>query len=246
MSKRRWPKDPLNLVQIKNPFGFLQTKPQADAWWVALISFFKKFFFLEHPSVQNDAGVRGIWVQSGEVWRWLPNWREAQGLWLIRSTKCWHSQSASCRGEESHPSIKLLHFSLLHTSTKLLAAEVMIHPCLSKIVKLSTSSGEDQGLRRQGQPGCGWEVARNQINSNDIKITWFWARFTWIMTGLVWAKRRLDCQRLCCWRGGRVGVWSRLPGKILNQPNEQRKNKIKIWKTTNERVGGWKGSPDRN
>ena len=26
-------------------FGFLQTNPQADAWWVALISFLKRCFF---------------------------------------------------------------------------------------------------------------------------------------------------------------------------------------------------------
>ena len=38
-------KDPLNIVEIKNPFGFLLTNPQADALWVALIFILKKVFF---------------------------------------------------------------------------------------------------------------------------------------------------------------------------------------------------------
>ena len=35
----------LNLVKIKNPFGSIQTNPQADAWWVPLFIFLKKCFF---------------------------------------------------------------------------------------------------------------------------------------------------------------------------------------------------------
>ena len=30
----KWPEDPLNLVEIKNPFGSFLYNPQADAWWV--------------------------------------------------------------------------------------------------------------------------------------------------------------------------------------------------------------------
>ena len=35
---------PLNFVEIKNPFGFLQTNLKADAWWVPPIRFSKKCF----------------------------------------------------------------------------------------------------------------------------------------------------------------------------------------------------------
>ena len=38
------PWDLLNVIEIKNPFGSLQTNPQADAWWVVLISSLKKMF----------------------------------------------------------------------------------------------------------------------------------------------------------------------------------------------------------
>ena len=34
--------DPLKFVEIKNPFGSLQTNPQADAWWVGLLFVFEK------------------------------------------------------------------------------------------------------------------------------------------------------------------------------------------------------------
>ena len=30
--------------EIKNPFGSVQTNPQANAWWVPLFIFFKKCF----------------------------------------------------------------------------------------------------------------------------------------------------------------------------------------------------------
>ena len=40
----KWPEDPLNMVQIKNPFGFLQTNPKADAWWVPPFFLLKKCF----------------------------------------------------------------------------------------------------------------------------------------------------------------------------------------------------------
>ena len=37
------------MVQIKNPFGSLQTNPKADAWWVPPF-FFWKSVFVKHPS----------------------------------------------------------------------------------------------------------------------------------------------------------------------------------------------------
>ena len=36
--------DPLNDVEIKNPLGYFQTNPQAYAWWVVLLIFWKKCF----------------------------------------------------------------------------------------------------------------------------------------------------------------------------------------------------------
>ena len=44
MVKTEMVEDPLNIVEIKNPFGFLQTNPQADAWRVGLILFLKSYF----------------------------------------------------------------------------------------------------------------------------------------------------------------------------------------------------------
>ena len=41
-----------NFVEIKNPFGSLQTNPQAGAWWVKLYLFVKKKCFLVLPSVE--------------------------------------------------------------------------------------------------------------------------------------------------------------------------------------------------
>ena len=41
-SKRKWLEAPLNFVEIKNPFGFFQTNPQANAWWVVLFILSKK------------------------------------------------------------------------------------------------------------------------------------------------------------------------------------------------------------
>ena len=32
------------MVEIKNPFGSVQTNPQANAWWVPLFIFLKKCF----------------------------------------------------------------------------------------------------------------------------------------------------------------------------------------------------------
>ena len=43
--KFKWLEAALNLVEIKNPFGSVQTNPQADAWWVPLFIFLKKCFF---------------------------------------------------------------------------------------------------------------------------------------------------------------------------------------------------------
>ena len=45
MSKQKWLEDPLNFVEIKN-FVFLQTNPQADAWWVGHNLLLKKKVFL--------------------------------------------------------------------------------------------------------------------------------------------------------------------------------------------------------
>ena len=42
------PEDPLNLVQIKNPFGSFQCNPQAYAWWVPPF-FLMKILNLETP-----------------------------------------------------------------------------------------------------------------------------------------------------------------------------------------------------
>ena len=44
-SNFKWLEAALNLVKIKNPFGSVQTNPQADAWWVPLFIFFEKVFF---------------------------------------------------------------------------------------------------------------------------------------------------------------------------------------------------------
>ena len=44
-SNFKWLEAALNLVKIKNPFGSVQTNPQADAWWVPLLIFLKKCFF---------------------------------------------------------------------------------------------------------------------------------------------------------------------------------------------------------
>ena len=66
-----WLEDPLilglNIVEIKNPFGFLQTNPQADAWWVYLFCFkcfFRLYFphfsdpFLNNPEKMPVLGIR--------------------------------------------------------------------------------------------------------------------------------------------------------------------------------------------
>ena len=44
LSNFKWPEDPLNLVEIKNPFGSFQTNPKAYAWWVPPFFFWKKLF----------------------------------------------------------------------------------------------------------------------------------------------------------------------------------------------------------
>ena len=38
----KWLEDPLNFVEIKNPFGSLQSNLMADAWWVPPICFWKR------------------------------------------------------------------------------------------------------------------------------------------------------------------------------------------------------------
>ena len=52
LSNFKWPEDPLNLVEIKNPFGSFQTNPKADAWWVP------PFFFRTQVSLGSDLWVR--------------------------------------------------------------------------------------------------------------------------------------------------------------------------------------------
>ena len=52
ISNFKWLEAALNLVEIKNPFGSVQTNPQADAWWVPLL-FLKEVFFFKHPNVQG-------------------------------------------------------------------------------------------------------------------------------------------------------------------------------------------------
>ena len=49
ISNFKWLEAALNLGEIKNPFGSVQTNPQADAWWVPLFIFLKKCF-LKHPN----------------------------------------------------------------------------------------------------------------------------------------------------------------------------------------------------
>ena len=46
ISNFKWLGAALNLVEIKNPFGSIQTNPQAYAWRVPLFIFLKKVFFL--------------------------------------------------------------------------------------------------------------------------------------------------------------------------------------------------------
>ena len=48
--KLKWLEVALNLVKIKNPFGFVQTNPQAEVWWVPL---FFSFSFLSVFSGQS-------------------------------------------------------------------------------------------------------------------------------------------------------------------------------------------------
>ena len=42
--KLNWLEDPLIFFKIKNPFGYFQTNPNVDAWWISLISFVKNVF----------------------------------------------------------------------------------------------------------------------------------------------------------------------------------------------------------
>ena len=45
ISNFKWLEAPLNLDEIKNPFGFVQSNPEADACWVPLFIFLKRCFF---------------------------------------------------------------------------------------------------------------------------------------------------------------------------------------------------------
>ena len=51
ISNFKWLEAALNLVEIKNPFGSVQTNPQADAWWVPLFILLKRVFF-KNPNEQ--------------------------------------------------------------------------------------------------------------------------------------------------------------------------------------------------
>ena len=44
ISNFKWLEAALNFVDIKNPFGSVQTNPQTDAWWVPLLILLKKCF----------------------------------------------------------------------------------------------------------------------------------------------------------------------------------------------------------
>ena len=44
ISNFKWLEAALNFVDIKNPFGSVQTNPKGDAWWVPLFIFSKKCF----------------------------------------------------------------------------------------------------------------------------------------------------------------------------------------------------------
>ena len=75
-----WLEDPLKIVEIKNPFGFLQTNPQADAWWVGLYWFLKKVFLVVHPSTHTQC-VLHIHIQHIH---WI------QSLWLANILDIYH------------------------------------------------------------------------------------------------------------------------------------------------------------
>ena len=82
------PEDPLNLVQIKNPFGSFQCDPQAYAWWVPPF-FSMKILNLETPYwtcitstfmpfvllPSSDTAVLGhIWVLMSTQDKKAPKW----------------------------------------------------------------------------------------------------------------------------------------------------------------------------
>ena len=117
----------------------------------------------------------------------------------------------------------------------LLAAEV--NHLTDRLHMCNTFLGEDQGLRGQGQPGRGWEVSGAQICiEHDIEHVEHWdsTPFTSTLAGLVWAKRRLGCPRLCCSRGWRVGGWRRWQGGTFNTQDLKWDHESKM----NVRYGG--------
>ena len=56
ISNFKWLEAALNLVEIKIPFGSVQTYPQVDSWWVPLFILFKKCF-LESLSIEYVQNV---------------------------------------------------------------------------------------------------------------------------------------------------------------------------------------------
>ena len=50
-SQQKWLEDPLNFVEIKNPFGSFQTSLKTDAWWVTPKLFVKKLDFLDTQKI---------------------------------------------------------------------------------------------------------------------------------------------------------------------------------------------------
>ena len=117
----------------------------------------------------------------------------------------------------------------------LLAAEV--NQLTDRLHMRNIFLGEDQGLWGQGQPGRGWEVSGAQICiEHDIEHVEHWdsTPFTSTLAGLVWAKRRLGCPRLCCSRGWKVGGWRRWPGGTFNTQDLKADHESKM----NVRYGG--------
>ena len=48
LSNFKWPEDPLNLVEIKNPYGSFHYNPPADAWWVEIFFLDQNLEFLNN------------------------------------------------------------------------------------------------------------------------------------------------------------------------------------------------------
>ena len=60
ISNFKWLEAALNLVEIKNPLGYVQTNPQADAWWVPLFIFLEKSVFFLNTLLNTDKILQDI------------------------------------------------------------------------------------------------------------------------------------------------------------------------------------------